>query len=55
MTYRELAKIIIENPEQWNKTVTIFDDDKEEYCSITGYTFIFSDDVLDNNHLIICF
>jgi len=54
MTYRELAKIIIENPEQWNSTVTLFSDYDDEYYPATDYDFMVSDNV-DDNQLIICF
>jgi len=53
MTYKKLADIILCNPEQWDKDVTVYIDDVDEYYQIHCFDYTVDSDVIDDNHLIL--
>ena len=59
MTYKELAEVILGNPKQWNRKVTVFDNYEGQYYFTSGYDFSIigyvDDTALKDDHLIICF
>lgn len=55
MTYKQLAKVILDNPDQWDNNVIVFDDYEKEYSHSCGYDFSVETNFMGDDHLIICF